>query len=187
MGKLIIFSAPSGAGKTTLIKYLLGQNLKLAFSVSACSRGKRQHEIEGKDYYFISLTEFKNKIQKGEFVEWEEVYKNHFYGTLQSEIERIWATGYHVIFDVDVIGGLNIKKKYREKALLIFVKPPSIEELKNRLIKRSTETLDNLNERLAKAEIEIEHAHNFDKVILNKDLDEAKAEILEIVTQFLKT
>jgi guanylate kinase len=186
-GKLIIFSAPSGAGKTTLVKHLLGHDdLKLAFSVSACSREKRKHEVEGKDYYFISEAEFKKKIERGEFVEWEEVYQNHFYGTLKSEIDRIWAMGMNVIFDVDVIGGMNIKRQFGNRSLSVFVMPPSIKELEKRLILRSTENDYNLRNRIAKARSEIEYAPEFDVVIINEDLEKAKKEALQKIRDFLQ-
>lgn len=186
-GKLIILSAPSGAGKTTLVKYLTDQDLNLAFSVSACSRRRRQHEIDGEDYYFISTNEFKDKIQKGEFVEWEEVYPGHLYGTLKTEIERIWTQGLNVITDVDVIGGINIKKHYGNQALAIFIMPPSLSELEKRLRKRSTENIENLQERLNKAKAEINYAHEFDKIIVNDNLKKAKQETLNLVSKFLKT
>lgn len=186
-GKMIIFSAPSGAGKTTLVQYLTDQNLNLAFSVSACSRKKRPHEIHGKDYYFISTKEFKDKIIKGEFVEWEEVYTDHLYGTLKSEIERIWAQGLNVLFDVDVAGGLNIKNQYGNRALAIFIMPPSVSELEKRLRKRSTENLENLQERLEKAESELYYATKFDVIIVNDNLKKAKQEALNKVTKFLKS
>lgn len=184
-GKLIIFSAPSGAGKTTLVKYLLKQDPGLAFSVSACSREKRPHEVNGRDYWFISTDEFREKIKNNEFVEWEEVYKDHFYGTLKSEIERIWAMGLNVVFDVDVIGGMNIKKQYGNRALSIFVMPPSILELEKRLVRRSTENNENLQKRIAKAETEMKHAPSFDIVIVNENLETAKKETLKIVREFL--
>ncbi len=185
-GKLIVLSAPSGTGKTTLVKYLLQQDLKLAFSVSACNREKRPHEKEGKDYYFLSTTEFKKKIRNGEFVEWEEVYPDQLYGTLKSEVERIWSRGLNVIFDVDVIGGLNIKKQYGNRALAIFIMPPSIKELQNRLLKRSTETGSKLRTRIAKARAEMKYAPEFDVIIVNKDLETAKKEVLLTVSEFLK-
>ena len=186
-GKLIIFSAPSGAGKTTLVNFLLTRDLKVAFSVSATSRKKRQYEVEGKDYYFISADEFKEKIKNDEFLEWEEVYRDHYYGTLKSEIERIWSMGLNVIFDVDVMGGLNIKKKYGGRALSVFIMPPSVKELEKRLIKRSTESIGNLKGRIAKAEAELKHAGEFDVIIINDNLEKAKKEVLITVTDFLET
>ncbi len=186
MGKMVIFSAPSGAGKTTLVKYLLKQDLNLEFSVSACSRPKRKDEVDGKDYYFLTPEEFREKIKNNEFVEWEEVYEDNFYGTLKSEIERIWKNGRNVIFDVDVIGGLNIKKQYQDKALLVFVMPPSIEELERRLKGRSTESSVSLKKRVEKARHEIGFASRFDKIIVNDSLERAKNTSYKIVSQFLK-
>jgi guanylate kinase len=184
-GKLIIFSAPSGAGKTTLVKALLESSLNLEFSISAASREKRPAETDGKDYYFITADEFREKIARNEFLEWEEVYKDHFYGTLKSEVQRIWSKGHHVIFDVDVMGGLNIKKFYEEKALAIFVMPPSVEELENRLRKRSTESEENLKKRIDKARHEITYASDFDKIIVNENLNVAIREAKELVQKFL--
>ena len=186
-GKLIVFSAPSGSGKTTIVRHLLGiKELDLDFSVSATSREARGQEIHGKDYYFISLEEFKTHIKKHDFLEWEEVYRDNFYGTLNSEIERIWALGKNVIFDIDVAGGLRIKRKYPEETLAVFVKPPSIDELKIRLKKRSTETDEKINMRIAKASVELATAPQFDKIIKNYDLDEAKNEAYMLVKDFLK-
>jgi guanylate kinase len=184
--KLIIFSAPSGAGKTTIVKHLLRQNLGLEFSISAASREKRPNEVHGRDYYFLSSDEFKSRIKNNEFIEWEEVYENHFYGTLKSEVDRIWNNGNSVIFDVDVIGGLNIKKQYGDKALAVFVMPPSIEELKKRLNARSTESPENLRKRIEKAEAEISFSERFDKVIVNDILDKALIEATNLVSEFLK-
>ena len=184
-GKLIIFSGPSGSGKTSIVKYLLGKNLNLNFSISACSREKRENEIHGKDYFFISANDFKEKIKNNDFLEWEEVYENHFYGTLLSEVEKILKSGRNVIFDIDVIGGLNIKEKYNKQALSIFVKPPSIEELKKRLINRSTESADKLEKRISKAEYEISFAKKFDELIINENLNEAENVAFKIVNQFL--
>ena len=165
-GKLIVFSAPSGSGKTTIVRHLLGiEKLNLEFSISATSRLPRGEEVDGKDYYFLSLKEFKNKIKADEFLEWEEVYRDNFYGTLKSEVERIWAKGKHVIFDIDVVGGIDIKRIYPERTLSVFVKPPSIEELKIRLKKRSTESDDKINMRVAKASIELATAPQFDFII----------------------
>ena len=185
-GKLIIFSAPSGSGKTTIVKYLLEQpELNLAFSVSATSRRRRGREKQGKHYYFMSISEFKKHIKQGDFLEWEEVYRDNFYGTLISEVERLWAEGKNVIFDIDVAGGLRIKKKYPDKTLAVFVKPPSVDELKIRLKKRSTESDDKINMRIAKASVEMATAPQFDKVIKNYDLDTALKEAHNLVAEFV--
>ncbi len=185
-GKLIVFSAPSGSGKTTIVRHLLAQpELNLAFSVSAATRAARGEEVDGKDYYFISIEEFKSHIKREDFVEWEEVYRDNFYGTLKSEVERIWALGKNVIFDIDVAGGLRIKKKFPQETLAVFVKPPSIDELKIRLKKRSTESDDKINMRIAKASIELATAPQFDVIIKNYDLDVAKAEARDLVYQFI--
>lgn len=184
-GKLIIFSAPSGAGKTTIVKKLLQENFNLEFSISACSREKRNNEEHDKDYYFISVEEFKNSIEKDEFIEWEEVYPNQFYGTFRSEIDRIWNKGNNVIFDVDVIGGLNIKKQYPDKSLAVFVEPPSIAELEKRLMNRSTDCKEHINKRIAKAKMELSYADRFDVVIINKDLEKAVKDTIEVITKFL--
>ena len=184
-GKLIIFSAPSGAGKTTIVKHLLQKNFGLEFSVSATSRKPRPGEVDGKDYYFLTEEEFKEKIENGEFLEWEEVYSGIFYGTLKSEVERIRNAGKHVIFDVDVVGGLNIKKFYGNEALAVFIKPPSVEELKNRLKNRSTESEEKIRMRVAKAEKEMEFADKFDVIILNEELQRALMEAEKVVGEFL--
>jgi len=185
-GKLIVFSAPSGSGKTTIVRYLLKQKeLNLEFSISATSREKRGDEINGKDYYYLSLNEFKNNIKSDAFLEWEEVYRDNFYGTLNSEVERIWAMGKHVIFDIDVSGGLRIKRKFPEQTLAIFVKPPSIDELKIRLKKRQTESIDKINMRVAKASAELATAPLFDCVIVNSDLEDALKESYAVVDAFL--
>ena len=172
-GKLVIFSAPSGAGKTTIVHHLLSKDFKLEFSISACTRAQRPGEVHGKDYYYISLEEFKKSISLDEFVEWEEVYKNNFYGTLKTEVERIWKSGHHVIFDVDVDGGLNLKKAFGERALAVFVMPPSLESLRERLEQRETETPESITRRMGKAPIELQKSVLFDKVILNDDLESA--------------
>lgn len=185
-GRLIIFSAPSGAGKTTLVHHLLSKKFGLQFSVSAATREQREGETEGKDYYFLSVQEFKEKIARKEFVEWEEVYTDNFYGTLRSEVERIWAKGHHVIFDVDVEGGLNLKHAYGDKALAIFVMPPSLDRLKERLATRDTETPESIARRIGKAPQEIEKSVDFDKIILNDNLSEAKKKSEELVRDFLK-
>ena len=183
-----MFSAPSGSGKTTIVRHLLGiEELNLEFSVSATSRAPRGQEIHGTDYYFISLEEFKSHIKNHEYLEWEEVYRDNFYGTLNSEIERIWAKGKNVIFDIDVAGGLRIKRKYPQETLAVFVKPPSIDELKIRLKKRSTETDDKINMRIAKASVELATAPQFDKIIKNYDLDVAKNEAHMLVREFVNS
>jgi guanylate kinase len=186
-GKLFVFSAPSGSGKTTIVRHLLQQErFNLQFSISATSREARGTEKHGEDYYFISLKEFKNKIKGDEFLEWEEVYRDNFYGTLKTEVERIWAQKKHVIFDIDVAGGLRIKKKFPDKTLAVFVKPPSIDELKIRLKKRSTETEDKINMRIAKASVELATAPQFDKIIKNYDLAVALQEAEDLVDDFLE-
>ncbi len=186
-GKLIVFSAPSGSGKTTIVKHLLGkEDLNLEFSISAASREPRGEEINGKDYYFISTEEFKKHIKNEDFLEWEEVYRDNFYGTLKSEIERIWALGKNVIFDIDVAGGLRIKSKFPKETLAVFVKPPSIDELKIRLKKRSTESEDKINMRIAKASVELATAPQFDVVIKNYDLPNALEEACQLVKDFVK-
>ena len=170
-GKLIVFSAPSGAGKTSIVKYLIDQKeLNLGFSISATSRKNREKEVNGKDYYFLSIDGFKSKIKKNAFLEWEEVYPNSFYGTLNSEVDRIWKLGKHVIFDIDVSGGLRIKRKYPEKTIAIFVKPPSVDELKIRLKTRKTESENKINMRISKASAEMATADLFDIIIENKVL-----------------
>jgi guanylate kinase len=185
-GKLLVFSAPSGSGKTTIVRYLLGkEDLNLEFSVSCTTREKRGEEIDGKDYYFITLEEFKKHIKSGDFVEWEEVYRDNFYGTLNSEVERIWEKGKNVIFDIDVAGGLRIKKKFSQETLAVFVKPPSIDELKIRLKKRSTESDDKINMRIAKASVELATAPQFDTIIKNNDLDTAKEDAYQLVKAFV--
>jgi len=184
-GKLVIFSAPSGAGKTTIVKQLLKKNLNLEFSVSATSREARKNEIHGKDYYFLSQQEFQQKIDNNAFLEWEEVYLGTSYGTLKSEVERIRKLGKNVIFDVDVVGGLNIKKFYGDEALAIFVQPPSVEELGKRLRFRSTETEEKIKVRLAKAKHELSYAEQFDVIIVNDELEKAVQEAEKIVENFL--
>lgn len=185
-GKLIVFSAPSGSGKTTIVRHLLEQDeLNLEFSISATSREKRGNEIDGKDYYFLSAQEFKNKIKNDEFLEWEEVYRDNFYGTLKSEVERIWKKGKHVIFDIDVSGGLRIKRKFPIETLAVFVKPPSIDELKIRLKKRKTESEDKINMRIAKASAELATAPLFDVIIENDNLNKALKEAKTLVSDFI--
>ena len=187
-GKLFVFSAPSGSGKTTIVRHLLEQEkLNLAFSISATSRAPRGEEKDGIDYYFISLKEFKSKIKNEEFLEWEEVYRDNFYGTLKTEVERIWSQRKHVIFDIDVAGGLRIKKKFPNQTLAVFVKPPSVDELKIRLKKRKTESEEKINMRIAKASVELATAPQFDKIIKNYDLQTALAEAEELVENFIQS
>ena len=187
-GKLIVFSAPSGSGKTTIVRHLLEQDdLNLEFSISAATREPRGEEENGKDYYFMSIQDFKKHIKNEDFVEWEEVYRDNFYGTLKSEVERIWAKGKNVIFDIDVAGGLRIKSKFPEETLAVFVKPPSVDELKRRLKERSTETDEKINMRIAKAHVELATAPQFDVVIKNYDLDVALEEANELVKNFIDT
>lgn len=187
-GKLFVFSAPSGSGKTTIVRHLLQQEkLNLAFSISATSRAPRGEEKDGVDYYFISLKEFKNKIKNEEFLEWEEVYRDNFYGTLKTEVERIWSQKKHVIFDIDVAGGLRIKKKFPDRTLAVFVKPPSVDELKIRLKKRKTESEEKINMRIAKASVELATAPQFDKIIKNYDLHVALAEAEKLVSDFINS
>jgi len=185
-GKLIIFSAPSGAGKTTIVKHLLQQNLDLEFSISATSRPPRYNETHTKDYHFISEKEFQQKVKNDEFLEWEEVYSGICYGTLKSEVERIRDLGKNVIFDVDVVGGLNIKKYYGNDALAIFVQPPSVKELQNRLQNRSTETDEKIQMRIEKAEHELSFANQFDVIIINDNLEVAFTEANKLLSDFLK-
>lgn len=184
-GKCVIFSAPSGAGKTTIVHHLLKQNLGLEFSVSACSRDPRPNEMDGKDYHFLGVEGFKQKIDEGAFIEWEEVYTNNFYGTLKSELERIWADGKAVIFDVDVIGGLNLKRLFQDDAFGVFVKPPSYEELEQRLRKRSTESEDKIAQRMNKARKELGFASEFDVILVNDDLTTACKTAENLVREFL--
>ncbi len=184
--KAIIISGPSGSGKTTIVKKLLeNDDLNLEFSISATTRKPRPGEIDGKDYYFLSVVEFKSKIEDNEFIEWEEVYKNHYYGTLKTEIARIWANNKNVIFDVDVNGAINLKNYFNEKAISIFIKPPSIEELKKRLQIRKTETPEKIAFRLKRAEYELKFEKKFDYVVINNNLENAIEKTKEIVKNFL--
>ena len=187
MGKLIVISAPSGAGKTSIVHHLLKNMPELSFSVSACSREKRDNETHGKDYYFLGVEGFQNKIKEDAFLEWEEVYENQYYGTLKSETERIWSEGKTVIFDVDVIGGLNIKKQYPKECLSLFIMPPSVDVLRERLSGRGSESEAKLEMRLAKAEQEISKKQEFDKVILNDDFGIACEETMEVITNFINS
>lgn len=185
-GKLIVFSAPSGSGKTTIVRHLLQQEeLNLAFSISAASRAPRGDEKDGEDYYFMDIKEFKQHIKNGDFLEWEEVYRDNFYGTLKSEVERIWAEGKNVIFDIDVVGGLRIKKKFPKETLAVFVKPPSVDELKIRLKKRKTESAEKINMRIAKASIEMATAPQFDFIIINDHLKTALKEAEKLVANHI--
>jgi guanylate kinase len=187
-GKLLVFSAPSGSGKTTIVRHLLTkEDLNLEFSISAATREPRGEEVNGKDYYFMSIEEFKQHIKADDFVEWEEVYRDNFYGTLKSEVERIWAKGKNVIFDIDVAGGLRIKSKFPQETLAVFVKPPSVDELKRRLKERSTESDDKINMRIAKAHVELATAPQFDIIIKNYDLDVAKEEAYQFVKEFVSS
>ena len=186
-GKAIIFSAPSGAGKTTLVRHLLGiESLALSFSISATSRPIRGGEVDGKDYYFLSDIEFEEKIQMGAFLEWEEVYAGTKYGTLISEVERIWKNNKTVIFDVDVVGGLRLKSIFQDSALCVFVQPPSVDALHQRLVARSTETEEKIQQRVAKAEKEMAFANQFDTILVNIDLEIAKKEAEILVSDFIK-
>ena len=185
-GKLIVFSAPSGSGKTTIVRHLLSkEDLNLEFSISAASREPRGEEVNGKDYYFMSTEDFKKHIKNEDFLEWEEVYRDNFYGTLKSEVERIWAKGKNVIFDIDVSGGLRIKHKFPEETLAVFVKPPSVDELKRRLKERSTESDDKINMRIAKASVELATAPQFDVIIKNYDLNIALEEAYQLVKNYV--
>ena len=185
MAKLIIFSAPSGSGKSTIINYLLKQNLNLAFSISATSRPPRGTEQHGVEYFFLSPEEFRQRIANDEFLVYEEVYEDRFYGTLKAQVERQLEAGQNVVFDVDVVGGCNIKQFYGERALSIFIQPPSIEALRQRLEGRGTDTPEVIEDRLAKASYELTFAPKFDKVIVNDDLEKAQAETLEVLKEFL--
>lgn len=185
-GKLIIFSAPSGSGKTTIVKHLLAENANLGFSISACTRDRRgRAEENGKDYYFLTPEDFKQRIDNNEFVEWEEVYTGAFYGTLKSEIERVWANGKHVLFDVDVQGGLKLKNFYGDKALAIFVKVPDEATLRQRLVGRGTETEESLSRRLFKVHFEMSFQDRFDVILVNDDLEESLQKAQQLVDDFI--
>jgi len=185
-GKLIVFSAPSGSGKTTIVRHLLEQeDLNLEFSISATSRPPRGDEEDGSDYYFMTLDHFKKHMKQDDFLEWEEVYRDNFYGTLKTEVDRIWAMGKNVIFDIDVVGGLRIKRKFPEHTLAVFVKPPSVEELKIRLKKRKTESDEKINMRIAKASVEMATAPRFDFIIENDRLETALQEAEDLVRQHI--
>ena len=185
-GEFTALVGPSGSGKTTIVRHLLAQtDLNLEFSISAATREARGEEVNGKDYYFMSIDDFKKHIKAEDFIEWEEVYRDNFYGTLKSEVERIWAKGKNVIFDIDVAGGLRIKHKFPQETLAVFVKPPSVDELKRRLKERSTETDDKINMRIAKAHVELATAPQFDTIIKNYDLEIAKQDAYELVKAFI--
>jgi guanylate kinase len=185
MGKLIIFSAPSGTGKSTIVRYLIEKDLRLQFSISATSRLPRGEEKDGVEYYFLTPDEFRARIKKEHFVEYEEVYEDNFYGTLKSEVDRILANGDNVVFDVDCVGGLAIKKIYGDRALAIFIMPPSVDELRNRLEKRGTDTPEVIQNRLDKATFEMSFAPQFDVVIMNDDFDKAKRETVKLIREFI--
>ncbi len=185
MSKLIIFSAPSGSGKSTIINYLLKQNLNLAFSISATSRPPRGTEQNGVEYFFLSPEEFRQRIANDEFLEYEEVYKDRFYGTLKSQVEKQLEAGQNVIFDVDVVGGCNIKRFYGNRALSVFIQPPSIEELRKRLTDRGTDSAEVIESRIAKAQFELDYADKFDVRIINDNLEKAEAEALKVITEFI--
>lgn len=184
-GKLIIFSAPSGSGKSTIINYLLTQNLGLAFSVSATSRAPRGNEQDGVEYFFLTPEEFRRQIENNEFLEYEEVYQDRYYGTLKEQVEKQLEKGQNVVFDVDVVGGCNIKSFYGERALSVFIQPPSIEELRHRLEGRGTDAAEVIESRIAKAEYELGFAPRFDRIIVNDDLETAKTEALNTIKEFL--
>tara|TARA_S200000501_G_C20830204_1_gene746853 strand:+ start:1449 stop:2024 length:576 start_codon:yes stop_codon:yes gene_type:complete len=184
-GKLIIVSGPSGSGKSTIVRYLLKQKLNLVFSVSACSRSKREYEIDGKDYFFLDVTDFKKKIEANEFLEWEEVYKNSFYGTLKNEVLNQIEMGYNIIFDIDVIGAKSLKKIFDDQALLIYIQAPSINDISKRLNLRNTENSKQIFTRLSKAKYEDKEKSFFDYILVNSDLDEAKKNAIIKVKEFL--
>lgn len=185
-GKILIFSAPSGSGKSTLVNHLLSLGFPIDFSISATSRAPRGEEQHGKEYYFLSVDDFRNRVANDEFVEYEEVYEGCFYGTLKSELQRVWNEGKCIVFDVDVVGGVNIKKMFSNKAMSIFVQPPSVEALRSRLVGRGTDSAEKIEQRLAKAEYELGFASQFDRVIVNDNLDTAKAEVEAVVRDFLE-
>lgn len=184
-GRAIIFSAPSGSGKTTIVRHLLKAIPVLEFSISACSREPRENELHGRDYYFLTREEFRTGIERDEFLEWEEVYEGHYYGTLKTELERIWHAGKHAVFDVDVVGGSNLKGIFGEDALAVFIRPPSLEILEQRLRDRSTDPEEKIRDRIAKASSEMEYADRFDVIIVNDRLEDTLAEAERIVRDFL--
>ncbi len=184
-GKMIIFSAPSGAGKTSIVKGVMEKMDNLSFSVSACSRPRRNGETDGVDYHFLSPESFREKIQSGAFLEWEEVYPGSYYGTLHSEVEKIWKCGKHVVFDVDVAGGINIRNQFPKQSMAIFVMPPSLETLRQRLVNRGTENAESLKKRLGKAEKEMSFSSRFDHILVNEDLDVAIGEAIALTKAFI--
>jgi len=184
-GKLVIFAGPSGTGKTTIVRHILSVFPRLAFSISATSRPMRKNEKDTEDYYFLTQQQFREKIDKGEFIEWEEVYPGSFYGTLQTEVERLWKAGKHVIFDIDVKGALNLKKHFPDNSITIFIEPPSVQTLEQRLRDRNTETQEILEQRIGKAKEELTYAPQFDKVIQNIELDKAFADAEKVVGDFI--
>ncbi|MBT6568758.1 MAG: guanylate kinase [Flavobacteriaceae bacterium] len=186
-GKLIVFSAPSGSGKTTLVRYLLAQDIPFGFSISATSRLPRGAEQDGVDYYFLTEAAFREKIAQNAFLEYEEVYSGTFYGTLRTEVKRLWASAKHVLFDIDVVGGLNIKQQFPEECLALFVQPPSLEELEKRLRGRGTDSEETIQQRLAKAKEELAYAPQFDRVIVNDNLETAQQEVRKAIEQFLQS
>ena len=185
MGKVIIFSAPSGSGKSTIVNYLLDKGLGLEFSISATCRAPRGEEQNGREYFFFTQDEFKQRVENNEFLEWEEVYPGCCYGTLKSEVERIWAKGNTVVFDVDVVGGVNIKKIFGEQALSIFIQAPSVQELRERLIGRGTDTLEKIGQRVAKAEYEMTFAPQFDTIVINDKVEDAYADAERVIREFI--
>ena len=184
-GKLIIFSAPSGAGKSTIVNHILKCGFNMEFSVSATSRAPRGNEVQGVDYYYLTPEEFRSKIRNNEFLEYEEVYPNSYYGTLRKEVERITGAGKNVVFDIDVLGGINIKKQYEEQALAVFIAPPSMDVLHQRLINRGTDSPEMIKKRIGKAEFELSFASQFDKVIVNDELEKAKKDVELVISKFL--
>ena len=183
--KAVIISAPSGAGKTTIVKHLLSAFPELEFSISACSRIKRDNEVDGKDYYFITEQEFREKISNLEFIEWQEVYPGSYYGTLKSEMDRIWEEGKTPIFDVDVLGGINLKKYFGKSALAVFIEPPSVDELERRLRHRGSESEENLQTRLNKVEMELTYSDKFDEIIVNNEISTARDKATALIKAFL--
>lgn len=183
--KIIIITAPSGAGKTSITRHLLGKYPQLAFSISACTRSPRSHERDGVDYYFLSLDDFKQKIQQNAFAEWEMVYEGKYYGTLKSELERIWSMGQTPLLDIEVKGAIHLQAQYPQSTLSLFIEPPSVEELRRRLETRGTETAESLRDRVNKASYELSFKHHFDKIIMNSVLDKACQEADETIKNFL--